>query len=81
MKALPLPSWAMNLAGFGLLIVLVLAVFFWQMLALDHDLERNTLARSRMIAAIIEENLRNATLAQTTVDTVVTTLLRDPLWV
>lgn len=76
-KALPLPSWAMNLAGFGLLIVLVLAVFFWQMLTIDHDLERNTLARSRMIAAIIEENLRNADLAQTTVDTVVTTLLRD----
>lgn len=74
---LPLPSWAMNLTGFGLLIALVLAVFFWQMTTVDNDLERNTLGRSRMIAAIIEENLRNAALARTTIDTVVTSLLRD----
>ncbi|MDR2550290.1 MAG: hypothetical protein LBD10_08855 [Desulfobulbus sp.] len=77
MNKLPLPSWAMNLAGFGLLIALVLAAFFWQLLMLDRDLQQSTLARSRMIAAIIEENLHNATLASTTVDTVVTTLLRD----
>jgi len=74
---LPLPSWAMNLVGFGLLIALVLVIFFWQMVAIDHDLQRNTLGRSRMIAAIIEENLRNAALARTTIDAVVTTLLRD----
>ena len=74
---LPLPSWAMNLTGFGLLIALVLAVFFWQMTTVDNDLQRNTLGRSRMIAAIIEENLRNAALARTTIDTVVTSLLRD----
>jgi len=74
---LQLPSWGQNLAGFGLLIALVLAVFFGQMVAIDHDLQRNTLGRSRMIGAIVEENLRNAALARTTIDTVVTTLLRD----
>jgi two-component system, NtrC family, sensor histidine kinase HydH len=74
---LPLPSWAMNLTGFGLLIALVLAVFFWQMTTVDNALQRNTLGRSRMIAAIIEENLRNAALARTTIDTVVTSFLRD----
>lgn len=74
---LPLPSWGMNLAGFGLLILLVLAVFFWQMTAIDHDLQRSTFDRSRMIAAVIEENLLNAALARTTIDSVVTSLLRD----
>ena len=46
-----LPSWGANLAGFGLLIVLVLAVFFWQLTTIDQDLQRNTLNRSRMMAA------------------------------
>ncbi|MCL1979622.1 MAG: hypothetical protein FWG62_00905, partial [Proteobacteria bacterium] len=77
MNRLPLPSWVMNLAGFGLLIALVLAVFFWQMLVIDHDLQKSVLNRSRMIAAIIEEDLHNAALASTTVDIVVTTLLHD----
>ena len=74
---LSLPSWVMNLLGFGLLIALVLAVFFWQLLALDRDLQRNTLDRSRMMAAIIEENLANAAQAETTIDTVTTSFLRD----
>ena len=33
-----LPSWGVNLAGFGALIALVLAVFFWQLIAMDQDL-------------------------------------------
>lgn len=72
-----LPSWAMNLLGFGLLITLVLAGFFWQLLAMDRELHRNTLARTRMMAAIIEENLVNADLAATTIDTLTTSFLRD----
>lgn len=73
----PLPSWGANLVGFGLLIAVVLAVFFWQLTAIDNDLNRNTLDRSRMMAAIIEENLANAALSQTTIDTVVTSFLRE----
>ena len=76
-SALPLPSWAMNLLGFGLLIALVLAVFFWQLLDMDRELQRNTQARSATMAAIIEENLANADLATTTIDTLTTTFLRD----
>ncbi len=72
-----LPSWALNLIGFGLLITLVLAVFFWQMTTIDRDLQRNTIGRSQMIAAIIEEHLANAALARSTIDGVVTTFLRD----
>jgi len=76
-RHLSLPSWGMNLAGFGVLIALVLAVFFWQLTAIDQDLHRNTLGRSRMMAAIIEENLFNAALSQETIDRVVTSFLRD----
>lgn len=73
----PLPSWTMNLLAFGLLIGLVLAVFSWQLMDMDRDLHRNTLARTRMMAAIIEENLANADLATTTIDTLTTSFLRD----
>jgi signal transduction histidine kinase len=76
-RKIPLPSWALNLIGFGLLITLVLAVFFWQMTTIDRDLQRNTIGRSQMIAAIIEEHLANAALARSTIDGVVTTFLRD----
>lgn len=76
-RKIPVPSWALNLIGFGLLITLVLAVFFWQMTTIDRDLQRNTIGRSQMIAAIIEEHLANAALARTTIDGVVTTFLRD----
>ncbi len=73
----PLPSWGANLVGFGLLIGVVLAVFFWQLTAIDKDFHSNTLDRSRMMAAIIEENLANAALSQETIDTVVTSFLRE----
>ncbi|MGD9949214.1 MAG: PAS domain-containing sensor histidine kinase [Desulfobulbus sp.] len=72
-----LPSWVMNLLGFGLLITLVIAAFSWQILAMNKDLHRNTLSRTRMMAAIIEENLANGDLAGTTIDTLTTTFLRD----
>ena len=62
----PLPSWVLNLLGFGMLIALVLAVFFWQLLDIDRELQRNTQARSATMAAIIEENLTNAELSTTT---------------
>lgn len=73
----PLPSWVMNLLGFGLLIALVIAVFSWQIMEMNRDLHRNTLSRTRMMAAIIEENLAYGDLAGTTIDTLTTTFLRD----
>ena len=76
-RRFPLPSWGANLVGFGLLIAVVLVVFFWQLTTIDNDLHRNTLDRSRMMAAIIEENLANAALSQTTIDAVVTSFLRE----
>ncbi len=73
----PLPSWLINLLGFGLLITLVLASFFYQMRGINESMKKNVLDRTRMVAAIIEQNLANATLALTTVDNMVATFLRD----
>ena len=72
-----LPSWAMNLLGFGLLIAVVIIAFFWQMMDMDRELHQNTQARARMLAAIIEEHLANGELAQTTIDSLTTGFLRD----
>lgn len=73
----PLPSWLMNLLGFGLLIALVLISFFYQMRGINESMRQNVLERSRMVAAIIEENLANADLALTTMDRMVATFLGD----
>ena len=74
---LPLPSWVVNLAGFGLLIILVLAAFLWQLAAIDQDLHRSTLDRARMMAAVIEEHLANASQAESAIDAATTSFLRD----
>jgi len=75
--ARPIPTWLINMLGFGLLIGLVLAAFSYQMRDINESLKKNALDRSQMVAAIIEENLANATLALTTVDQMVTTFLHD----
>lgn len=72
-----IPSWALNLLGFGLLIAVVIAVFFWQMVDMNRDLHQSTQARARMLAAIIEEHLANGELAQNTIDSLTTGFLRD----
>jgi signal transduction histidine kinase len=73
----PVPSWLINMLGFGLLIGLVLAAFSYQMRGINESLKKNALERSQMVAAIIEENLAHATLALTTMDQMVTAFLRD----
>nr|WP_320009848.1 HAMP domain-containing sensor histidine kinase [uncultured Desulfobulbus sp.] len=76
-KRLSLPSWVMNLLGFGVLIALVIGAFGWQMFAIQKDLYRNTRSRAQMMAAIIEKNLENGELATTTIDTLVANFLGD----
>lgn len=73
------PVWLINLLGFGLLIVLVLAVFFYQVHEINNSLQKNALGRSKMVASIIEENIANASLAVTTVEQIVSTFLQDKI--
>ena len=72
-----LPGWLANLLLFVLLIIIILAAFFWQMDKINNSLQRNALDRSRTVAAIIEENLQNATLTGRTINEIVTIFLHD----
>lgn len=72
-----LPGWLANMLLFGLLILTVLAGFFWQMNRINTGLQRNAMDRARMVAAVIEENLHNATLTGQTIDAIVTSFLHD----
>ena len=71
------PGWLANLLLFGLLIVIVLVAFFWQMSRISNSLQRNAMDRSRMVAGIIEENLQTATLTNSAIDEIVTIFLHD----
>ncbi len=72
-----LPGWLANLILFGLLIIIVLVAFFWQMAKISNSLQRNAIERSRMVAGVIEKNLKNATLSGQTIDEIVTSFLHD----
>ncbi len=72
-----IPVWAGNLVLFGLLIAIVLAVFFWQMHRFGTSMQYNALGRAKMVAAVIENNLRSGLLTGQTIDTIVTSFLRD----
>jgi signal transduction histidine kinase len=72
-----LPGWLANLLLFGLLIIMVLVAFFWQMAKISDSLQRNAIDRSRMVAGVIEKNLQNATLSGQTIDEIVTSFLHD----
>lgn len=72
-----LPSWAANLIGFFLLILVVLALFFWQLTATRNTLQRNAINRSAMVLSIIEENVSNAAMASSTIDALMASFLGD----
>jgi signal transduction histidine kinase len=72
-----IPGWLANMLLFGLLIIIVLAGFFWQIERINTNLQRNAMDRARMVAVIIEENLQKATLTEQTIDEIVTGFLHD----
>jgi signal transduction histidine kinase len=72
-----LPGWAGNLVLFGLLIVIVFGAFFWQMQRISQSMHQNAMGRAKMVAAVIEHNLKNGILTGQTIDAVVTSFLRD----
>lgn len=72
-----LPSWLANLLLFGLLVALVLATFLWQMQRINATMQHNATERSRLVADVIEENLRNADLAEQTFEKIIRTFLDE----
>jgi signal transduction histidine kinase len=71
------PSWLANLFFFGLLVGFVLASFFLQLSRIDRSMQHNAQERARLVAGIIEENLRNAELAARAIEQITFTLLGD----
>jgi len=71
------PSWLANLFFFGLLIGFVLASFFLQLSRVDRSMQHNAQERARLVAGIIEENLRTAELAAQAIEQISFTLLGD----
>jgi len=63
-----MPIWKANLLVFGLLIVIVLAYFFWQARQADETFLNHARDHSRMLAGVIELNARNAVLSQEAVE-------------
>jgi len=72
-----LPSWLANLFFFGLLVGFVLASFFLQLSRIDKSMQHNARERARLVAGVIEENLRNAELAAQAIEQITFTLLGD----
>lgn len=71
------PSWLANLFFFGLLVALVLAAFLWQMHRINTTMQHNAAERARLVAGVIEENLRNAGLAEQTIEEIIKTFLAE----
>jgi len=71
------PSWLANLFFFGLLVGFVLASFFLQLSRIDRSMQHNAQERARLVAGVIEENLRNAELAAQAIEQITFTLLGD----
>ncbi len=63
-----MPIWKANLLVFGLLIVIVLAYFFWQARQANETFLNHARDHSRMLAGVIELNARNAVLSQEAVE-------------
>ncbi len=71
------PSWLANLFFFGLLVALVLATFLWQMHRINTTMQHNAAERARLVAGVIEENLRHAALAERTIEEIIRTFLGE----
>jgi len=72
-----LPSVWGNLLVFGLLVSLVLGMFFWQLDRTRKSMQQSSRERATMVASIIEADLYNAELARQTIDDIVEANLRD----
>jgi len=58
----------MNMGFFGILVLVIIGVFFWQHDRITNGFRKQALSHSRMVAGIIEENLQNSLLASQVID-------------
>lgn len=69
------PIWKGNLIVFGVLIIIVLAYFFWQARQAHTTFHNHVQEHSRMLAGVIELNARGALLSQEVVEEIMQTFL------
>ncbi len=67
-KVAVLLSWQINMLLFGLLVAVVIAVFSWQLQQLKATFQQHALERSRVVADVIEENLKNSLITRRALD-------------
>jgi len=70
-----LPTWKGNLLVFGLLILIVLAYFFWQLQQAHETFLNHARQHAGMLAGVIELNARNALLSQSIIEEIMQTFL------
>lgn len=69
------PTWKGNLLAFGLLIIIVLAYFYWQVQQAHRVFLNQVQQNSKMIAGVIELNAKSAVLSQEVVEEIIQTFL------
>ncbi|MFC1829709.1 hypothetical protein ACFL0O_08860, partial [Thermodesulfobacteriota bacterium] len=69
------PTWKGNLLVFGLLIIIVLAYFYWQVQQAHRVFLNQVQQNSKMIAGVIELNAKSAVLSQEVVEEIIQTFL------
>ncbi|OQX21947.1 MAG: hypothetical protein BWK80_31740 [Desulfobacteraceae bacterium IS3] len=70
-----LPTWKGNLLVFGLLILIVLAYFFWQLQQAHETFLNHARQHAGMLAGVIELNARGALLSQSIIEEIMQTFL------
>ncbi len=68
-------SWQINILIFGVLIAIVVGIFYWQLQQLKDTFHQHARERSRVVANVIEENLKNSILSRRALDEIVQTFL------
>ncbi len=73
----PRPRWLVNLLAVGILILLILGYFFWQIRYAQNTFSKHVRDHAGMLAGVIRLNARNTLLAQKSIEEVIEIFLGD----
>jgi signal transduction histidine kinase len=73
----PRPRWLVNLLAVGILILLILAYFFWQIRYAQNTFSKHVRDHAGMLAGVIRLNARNTLLAQKSIEEIIEIFLSD----
>ncbi len=71
------PNWKASLLVFGVLIIIVVGNFFWQVQRINKSFEEHSLEHSRVLGAVVELNIRNAIISSTSMKIIISSFLRN----